>query len=215
MRRVTEKEVLVDNLLLLYLIKRVHDKSGRYLGMTKLQKLVFIAEKDLNQKRTKAFNYDFFAWNYGPLSKEIYLDHEKLVENDLVGKTENITLSKRGKDLFKDLEEIFVKNREILEDIDKVVEKFADFNTNSLVRYVHDLEIEVERCEEPVKIGSLNKGADIISKIDEEGAEKTFEIDDAWIETLEILMDKEFCKTIKESEMDAIGGRTFQLQEVL
>ena len=138
-----------------------------------------------------------------------------MVENDLVGKTENITLSKRGKDLFKDLKEIFVKNREILEYIDKVVEKFADFDTNPLVRCVHDLEIEVESCEEPVKIGSLNKGTDIISRIDEEDAEKTFEIDETWVETLEILMDKEFCKAIKESEMDAIGGRTFQLQEVL
>lgn len=92
---------MADNLLLLYLIERVHEKSKRYLGMTKLQKLVFITEKMLNEKSTKAFNYDFFAWNYGPLSKEIYLDHEKLVENDIVSHNQNITLSKRGKNSLK------------------------------------------------------------------------------------------------------------------
>lgn len=212
---ITEKEVLTDNLLLLYLIKRAHEKSRNYLGITKLQKLVFVAEKILNETRVKAFNYNFFAWNFGPLSKEIYLDHKRLVENDIVNQDENVTLSKRGKKLFEDLREIFEKNRDILKGIDDIIEEFADFDTDSLVKYVHNLTVEVRGYEEPVRIGNLNKGTDIISKIDGENAEKTFEIDELWVETLEILMDKEFCNAIKESEMDAVEGRTLQLQEVL
>ena len=65
--------------------------------MTKLQKLVFIAERILNEKGIKTFNYDFFAWDYGPLSKKIYLDHEKLVKNGIISNNGNITLSKRKK----------------------------------------------------------------------------------------------------------------------
>lgn len=206
---------MVDNLLLLYLIKRVHERSRRYLGMTRLQKLVFMAEKALNEQRIKAFNYTFFAWDFGPLSREIYVDHEKLVDNGTLSKNENISLSKDGKKLLKDSEEIFEKNKDILEDIDITIEKYADFDTESLVEYVHDLKVKVKEYEKPVRIGSLRKGTDIISKLDEEKAEKSFEIDEAWIETLEILLDKEFCKAIKESEMDTIEGRTVHLQEVL
>ncbi len=215
MSNITEKEVITDNLLLLYLVNKVHEKSKRYLGMTKLQKLVFMAERILNEKGIKAFNYNFFAWNYGPLSKDIYLDHEKLVKNDIISNNGNITLSKRGKKFFKDLREIFKKNRDVLKEIDNIVEEFADFNTSSLVDYVHELMVEVEGHERPVRIGNLNKGTDIISKINEKNALRTFEIDESWIETLEILMDEEFYKAIKESEMDAIEGRTFPLQEVL
>jgi hypothetical protein len=61
MSTVTEKEVITDNLLLLYLINKVHEKSNHYVGMTTLQNLVFIAEKILNEKGIKTFNYNFFA----------------------------------------------------------------------------------------------------------------------------------------------------------
>ena len=180
-----------------------------------MQKLVFIAEKILNEKGIKTFNYSFFAWDYGPLSKEIYLDRGRLVKNDIISNNENITLSKRGKKFFEDLREIFKRNRDVLKEIDNIVEEFAGFNTGSLIDYVHELKVEVEDHEKLVKIGNLNKGTDIVSKINEKNAIRTFEIDESWIETLEILMDKEFYKAIKESEMDAIEGRTFPLQEVL
>ncbi|MGD2247560.1 MAG: DUF4065 domain-containing protein [Candidatus Methanofastidiosia archaeon] len=212
---ITEKEVITDNFLLLYLINTVHEKSRHYLGMTKLQKLVFIIEKILNEKGIKTFNYNFFAWNYGSLSKEIYLDHEKLVENDIINDNKNITLSKRGKKLLEDSKSILKRNRDILKDLDKIVEEFADFDTNSLVDYVHELTVNIESHENPVKISSLNKGTDIPLKVDDRHGIKVFEIDESWIETLEILMDKEFCEDIKESEMDAVKGRVFQLQEVL
>lgn len=61
MSTITEKEVITDNLLLLYLINKVHEKSNHYVGMTTLQNLVFIAEKILNEKGIKTFNYTFFA----------------------------------------------------------------------------------------------------------------------------------------------------------
>lgn len=215
MSRVTEKEIVVDNLLLAYLIERAHKRSRRYLGMTKLQKLIFMVEKIFNERKIKAFNYDFFAWDYGPLSREIYLDLRKLIENDIVSQNENITLSRRGKKLLEDLKEIFQRNREIMECIDSIVEKFADFNTDSLVQYVHDMEVTVKGQDEPVRIGNLDKGTSIMSRISGENAEKSFEIEEAWLETLEILMDKKFCEAIEESEIDAVEGRTYNLQEVL
>jgi hypothetical protein len=199
----------------LYLVKKVHEKSKSYLGITKLQKLVFLAEKTLNEKGIKAFTYDFFVWDYGSLSKEIYLDHERLVENDIINQDENIALSKRGKKFVEDVKEIFEKNRDILENIDSIIGQFADFGTASLVEYVHDLKIRIKGHKQPLKISDLNKGTDIISKIKEKDAEKTFEIDEPWIETVEILLDKEFYRAIKEAEMDAIEGRILQLNEVL
>lgn len=164
------------------------------------------------KKKTKAFNYDFFAWDLGPLSKEIYLDHKKLADNNTISQTRNITLSKKGKKLLEDLDGIYEKNREILRHIDKIVDEFADLDTNSIVEYVHDMKIKFGGYEESVRIGNLERGTDIISKIDEKDAKKSFEIDESWIETLEILMDKEFCEAIEESQKDAREGRIFTFE---
>ena len=78
-----KRDYLINNLILLYIIHNVQEKSRNYLGMTKLQKFVFLAEKNLNENRIKALTYDFFMWDYGSLSKEFYVDYNILKQNDI------------------------------------------------------------------------------------------------------------------------------------
>lgn len=47
-------------------------------GTTRLQKLLFLAEHEAKLKPTKGDDFDFTAWKFGPVSKELYDDLEKL-----------------------------------------------------------------------------------------------------------------------------------------
>src|SRR5713226_780820 len=69
----TEIETLIDKLLLLYSIEQ-GNKYGLMEGTFKLQKVPFASELSMNEQGTKGFNYTFFKYWYGPMSKEIYVD---------------------------------------------------------------------------------------------------------------------------------------------
>ena len=47
-------------------------------GTTRLQKLLFLMEHEAKLKPTKGDDFDFTAWKFGPVSKELYDDLEKL-----------------------------------------------------------------------------------------------------------------------------------------
>jgi len=47
-------------------------------GTTRLQKLLFLMENEANIKPTKGNDFDFTAWKFGPVSKDLYDDLEKL-----------------------------------------------------------------------------------------------------------------------------------------
>jgi uncharacterized protein len=47
-------------------------------GTTRLQKLLFLIEHEAKLKPTKGSDFDFTAWKFGPVSKELYDDLEKL-----------------------------------------------------------------------------------------------------------------------------------------
>jgi uncharacterized protein len=47
-------------------------------GTTRLQKLLFLLEHEANLKATTGSDFKFEAWKFGPVSKELYDDLEKL-----------------------------------------------------------------------------------------------------------------------------------------
>ena len=47
-------------------------------GTTRLQKLLFLMEHEARIKPTKGKDFDFTPWKFGPVSKELYDDLEKL-----------------------------------------------------------------------------------------------------------------------------------------
>ena len=75
--------------ILLYLIRRHYSLHGKLYGRKKLQKLLFLVEH-LNPATGKltrssgATGYRFIIWLYGPFSREIYTDLERLEDEGLV-----------------------------------------------------------------------------------------------------------------------------------
>jgi uncharacterized phage-associated protein len=47
-------------------------------GTTRLQKLLFLIEHEANIRPAKGKDFDFTAWKFGPVSKDLYDDLEKL-----------------------------------------------------------------------------------------------------------------------------------------
>ena len=47
-------------------------------GTTRLQKLLFLLEREAGLRATQGSDFEFEAWKFGPVSKELYDDLEKL-----------------------------------------------------------------------------------------------------------------------------------------
>jgi len=73
-----------------YLILRFYDIYGKPLyGRKKIQKLMFLIEhydlKDKKVRKSKGLTgYKFLIWTYGPFSKEIYDDLDRLIDEELI-----------------------------------------------------------------------------------------------------------------------------------
>lgn len=78
--------------VLLYLLLKFFDMYDKPLyGKKKIQKLLFLVEHyDLDTGRITRSQgltgYRFAVWSYGPFSKEVYDDLEKIVDNGYVVK---------------------------------------------------------------------------------------------------------------------------------
>jgi uncharacterized phage-associated protein len=66
-------------LMMLLAAPGVRGKEGEPIqGTTRLQKLLFLMEHEAKLKPSKGDDFDFTAWKFGPVSKELYDDLEKL-----------------------------------------------------------------------------------------------------------------------------------------
>jgi len=181
------KEVVSDHLLLLYMIKKYHEYSHRYFGITKLQKFTFLSENSMNKNKKKGLNYNFFRYTYGPMSRQIYADIELFKELKLVSKSDDIKLTERGEMILEEFSELFERNKTITEEIDKNIRLLANMDTESVKKFVYKLEKNV--YSNKMKIEEIPIFINILSKISDEQAKNIFDIKDSDIETFNILLD--------------------------
>ena len=90
MKKISDKHLL---LLLLYCPGIKGYINEELIGRTRVVKSVFLFFKEIIKNFTKDKNIDFidipefYAWNYGPFSRDIYTDLEFLINNGLVNTT--------------------------------------------------------------------------------------------------------------------------------
>jgi uncharacterized protein YwgA len=73
-----------DILLELLAASGVDGVDRPIVGTTRLQKLLFLVENEQNVKVTEGDDFDFTAYKFGPVSKEIYDDLAKLENLDFI-----------------------------------------------------------------------------------------------------------------------------------
>jgi len=114
-------------------------------GKTKLQKLVFLLDKELNIIKDQGYN--FVPYKYGPFSKELIEDVEMLILIGLVGTEEDVKefngeevtitvykLTDRGKSMARRI------YNELIDEEKRRINKLKEFNirsAKSLTEYVH------------------------------------------------------------------------------
>jgi uncharacterized protein YwgA len=191
-----EQERCSDLILLLYLIEEHSRSSHRYLGITKADKFIFLAEKEMVEKEAKGFDYHFFKWHYGPLSPSIYADVSLLREAGMISPRDSLVLTKRGRQFLEQLDEILRMNRAFTDGIDRIVHQFSDATTDDITEYVYDVEIHYPMG--PKRIREIPKGWDLVRKLPPRKAERSFGIPEPWINTIELLLDAEYSSKLDE-----------------
>ena len=118
---------------------------GEIRGKTKLQKLVFLLDKELNIKKDQGYN--FVPYKYGPFSKELIEDVEMLILTGLVETKEEVKefngeevtivsyrLSERGKNIARQIYDKLTYEEK------RRINKLKEYNAMSartLTEYVH------------------------------------------------------------------------------
>lgn len=81
-----DEELIGADLVLLLLAAptKVPAAQGRINGVTRLEKLLFLADKEEDINALVDDNYEFEAYNYGPYSKKVYEEVEVLEQAGLL-----------------------------------------------------------------------------------------------------------------------------------
>lgn len=187
---------LVDRLLLLYLFDRVSEVN-RITGDVKLQKLVFLSEKEMIENEIQGMNYNFFRWDLGPMSKGVYEDHAFLCENELVSESDGTILS-TGERILSKVVPLLQKNPEFARTIDDIVQSYGSISGGRLKNIVYDKEVNLPG-EDPVAVRDIQRGKTILDPVKEQYGDTTFDLPEEWIETLSIMLDPDARESVEEA----------------
>ena len=140
----TIDEKLVDLALVLYLVGRAYERGCAVDGITRLQKLVFLAEREMVGRRIKGFNYTFVRFEYGPFSSELSRDHELLVRSGVI--SDCFEPLDRGLLLLERLRGFYDRYREVVGVVDGVVERWAGVELRELLDEVYNMVSPLDRA---------------------------------------------------------------------
>lgn len=195
MKQRSQKEAIIDRLLLLYLLFKMRKKSYSVSGDIKLQKLLYKTEERMYNKKYKGLSYNFVRWNYGPFSQEIYVDTKDLEKTGFLRQAydKSIGISEDGIKLIETLRGNFTKNK--LDDFfERVINEFGSLKGEDIKATVYTY----PRVGGRITVGQTKKRDILLEKLDDSNASECFWIDDDCIETLSVLFDPQSHESIKK-----------------
>jgi uncharacterized protein YwgA len=210
-------EVLYDRLLLLWL---VYDAMKyKLFGETKVQKLTFLAEWRMLDKRQKGFNYKFIKLTFGPYSRDLEKDIKWLEESNLVKlisldeKTRIFKPTESGKKILTVFHEVFDRNKIFTEEIAEINRNYAGLTLDELLKFVYSLPHPYMRGRLRT-IGELKPGTILLYKIAPKKAEVTFSLTPEELATLDIYLDEECYRSLMNACESAKRKRLLTYSEV-
>jgi hypothetical protein len=200
----TEKEVLVDNLLLIYLTSKLQEADS---SICKTKDLVFLVEALSSNQRVRTFNYDFFRGKEGINSQGLSLDIDNLISEHIIT-SETSRLTQHGEDVLKQCVEIFAENNNVIETVDRAIDKYEKMTLGELNTEIDQGVLKENETE--TLIEKIREGENVFTPLPEGQTNLKFEISDSWEATLDILLDKqfydEFCKVLKAAKIRRVSS---------
>jgi hypothetical protein len=191
MRMPIDGKAIDDKVLMISLISE-GSKRG-WVGITKLQKLTFMVESSLSEKNERAFGYEFFMHNQGPMSKQVYENVESLIDNGLVIEDEEgIRLSKHGEEIRGLFQDMVPKSISFA--IGHITDEYASLNTHALVDEVHKMKVRLPSGV-VTRIEDLPRYCVILPN---NAATKLYKLGEEYLETFKVLSDQQLMDTLKK-----------------
>jgi uncharacterized protein YwgA len=210
-------EEIYDRLLLLWLI---YDAMNyKFFGETKVQKLTFLAEWEMLDKREKGFNYNFIKLTFGPYSKDLEKDIKWLEDSNFVKivpvdeKTRIFKPTELGQKILATFHDAFDRNRIFIEKIAEINRKFASLTLDELLKFVYGLPHPYMKGK-PRTIGELKPGTILLYRMDPKKARVSFYLTPQEVATLDIYLDKECYHSLMDACESAKRKRLLTFNEV-
>lgn len=192
-----------DKVLIMSLISE-GSKRG-WMGITKLQKLSFLVESSLSEKNERAFGYEFFMYNQGPMSKQVYEDVESLIDNGLVIEDEEgIRLSETGEEIRGLFQGTIPKSISFA--MSHITDEYASLNTHALVNEVHKMKVRLPSGA-VTRIEDLPRYCVILPS---SAATKTYRLAREYLETFRVLSDKPLVKAIQDARRKGVRSEEYK-----
>lgn len=190
---VTEYMLNSTRLFMLSLISSSTEKG--WLGITKLQKLSFLIDYFLSINNKRVLGYDFYMYDHGPISTEVYDDFEFLLNEEIISEGESgIKLTTVGINMAKDIDELIPNDVKII--TKKIVNVYAPLSTHDLVQSVHEMKIKLPNGE-LMKVDDIPKTCTVLKS-----EQNAFKLDDDILETFRIKCNTDLMETIKKARKE-------------
>ena len=159
-------ELATDNLLLLRLL----DMAESVDDMLKLEKLVFLVEKDQQRRQEKGFNFLFYRWKAGPYSRDLYDLVDMLVADGFLTR-DPIRLTDKGRELIKAYHQHVRKTEPIVKHLNTVLERYSHYSPTALKDLVYEMDIVPTGEQTPINIRMARPRKRLLMKIPDEECE--------------------------------------------
>ena len=184
--------------------KRKYDR-----GIVHLTKIVFLSERKMKQNDYIGYDYEFFRWDHGPMTKDIYQDFNFFEQSGILENVRRESIPKfteHGQDFIESCSELFTENIPITSMIDSVIAKYGKWNTHQIKEHCYGISVDYRDKVIPIK--EIPKGEIIYMPKGDKSEKKDFVISTGWMETLLLLMDTDFIKDYEQSlvEIQSVGS---------
>lgn len=133
------KEKATDQLLTLYLLDDAFSRKGTpSIPDTRLQKLVFLSERAMIDRREKGFNFRFIKLTYGPFSQELEGDAVRLVRLGLLH-GRGLEPTEHAKAILEDFHDVIERNNSFTRHIRETNDKFVQIRLDRLLDIIHTM----------------------------------------------------------------------------
>lgn len=200
---------LVDSVLLLALWHFASSEKSDAGGRLRLMKLAYLLFRRLQCDSVCALSVNFYRWQYGPMSNEVYEAWERLEAADLMEEEEVWTLTDSGVRLAENFYEEVLKeesNAAVKAAVDEVAQEWRTaWSAQPLMQHIYSLSSRI--AEVAPSIEDMALGDDFEPPPAPADAEMCLNVDDSWVESLSVALSSESMASLRSSVADFRGGR--------
>ncbi len=213
-RTVTEEQI--DDMILLTLWSEFQKSRGDSSvgSRLELQKQAFLLAYPLFCNRVKALNLNFYRYNRGPISNEVYRAWERLEKCGLIEEKEQFEVTARGIRLANDFRAGVLcvgKNQFLWDEILGVVAGFSSKSVSQLLECVYSMECADAHTGEIRSIKDTPQSTTLTLALEPEEARFTIDVSPGWEMTLDLMLNPDALTGLEAAISDVDEGRLYSM----